>query len=69
MRAGRRSADLSPAAALTLFFDPESALETAARCAAAVYDAESLEDANDLLRPIGVRTELDWERERAADDG
>ena len=68
MRAGRRSVDLSPAAALTLFFDPESALETAARCAAAVYDAESLEDANELLRDIGVRTELDWERERAAEE-
>ena len=49
MRGGRRSVDLSPAAAMTLFFDPESALESAARCAAAVYDAASLEDANDLL--------------------
>ena len=67
MRGGRRSVDLSPAAAVTFFFDPEAALESAARCAAAVYDAQSLEDANDLLGEMGVRTELDWERERAAD--
>lgn len=63
MRSGRRSVDLSPAAALTLFFDPEAALASAARCAAAVYDASSLEDANELLHDAGVeRTELDWER-------
>ena len=63
MRGGRRSVELSPAAALTLFFDPDAALRSAARCAAAVYDARSLEDANDLLHDAGVeRTELDWER-------
>ena len=63
MRGGRRSVELTPAAAMTLFFDPETALESAARCAAAVYDAASLEDANDLLHTAGVeRTELDWER-------
>jgi hypothetical protein len=67
MRGGRRSVDLSPVAALTIFFDAEAALESAARCAAAVYDAASLEDANDLLHDMGVtRSELDWEREMAA---
>ena len=69
MRGGRRTVDLSPAAAVTFFFDPETALESAARCAAKVYDAQSLEDANELLGEMGVRTELDWERERAAEDG
>jgi hypothetical protein len=63
MRGGRRSVELTPAAAMTLFFDCETALESAARCAAAVYDAASLEDANDMLHAAGVeRTELDWER-------
>ena len=63
MRGGRRSVELTPAAAMTLFFDPETAVESAARCAAAVYDAASLEDANDMLHAAGVeRTELDWER-------
>jgi hypothetical protein len=63
MRGGRRSVELTPAAALTIFFDPEAALSSAARTAAAVYDAGSLEDANDLLHEHGVeRTELDYER-------
>jgi hypothetical protein len=63
MRGGRRSVDLSPAASLTLFFDPEVALLSSARCAAAVYDAASLEDANELLHEMGIeRTELDYER-------
>jgi hypothetical protein len=63
MRGGRRSVDLSPAAALTLFFDCDAALGSAARCAAAVYDASSLEDANELLHDMGIeRTELDYER-------
>jgi ribulose-5-phosphate 4-epimerase/fuculose-1-phosphate aldolase len=66
MRGGRRSVDLSPVAATTIFFDPEAALTSAARCAAAVYEAGSLEDANDLLHELGVvKTELDWEREMA----
>ena len=64
MRGGRRSVDLSPAATVTLFFDPAAALESAARCAAAVYDASSLEDANELLHEMGIeRTELDFERD------
>jgi hypothetical protein len=69
MRGGRRSVDLSPEASLTIFFDPEAAMMSAARCAAAVYDAGSLEDANDLLHDMGIeRTELDWERQMAAED-
>ena len=63
MRGGRRSVELSPAAALTIFFDPEAAIRSSARCASAVYDAGSLEDANDLLHDHGIeRTELDFER-------
>jgi hypothetical protein len=69
MRGGRRSVDLSPAAAITFFFDPIAAIESTARCAAAVYDAQSLEDANDLLHDMGVRTELDYERDMAERDG
>jgi ribulose-5-phosphate 4-epimerase/fuculose-1-phosphate aldolase len=69
IRGGRRTVELSAVAALTIFFDPEAALETAARCAAAVYDADSLEDANELLHDHGIaRTELDYEREMAAED-
>ena len=36
------------------------------RADGAVMDAGSLEDANDLLNALGVRTELDLEREAAS---
>src|SRR5207245_10794535 len=66
IRRGRRTLRLSPVAALTVYFDVAVALRSAARLAAAVTDTEteSLEDANDALHALGVRTELD--RERAA---
>src|SRR5206468_1489074 len=64
IRGGRRVVDVGITGALTVFFDCVVALRTAARCAAAVYDAESLEHANDVLHEIGVkRTELDYERD------
>jgi hypothetical protein len=62
IRAGRRSLVLSPAAALTIYFDVGVALRTAARLAAAVMDAPDLEAANDVLHDLGIRTELDYER-------
>jgi hypothetical protein len=31
-----------------------------------VYDAESLDEANETLRAMGVRSELDWELDAAA---
>jgi hypothetical protein len=63
IRGGRRSVDLRPLAAATVFFDPAVAARTAARLAAAVHDAEGIEAANDILHGLGVRTELDYERE------
>jgi len=66
IRRGRRSLRLSPVAAMTVYFDVRAALRSAARLAAAVVDTDSLEDANDVLHSLGVRTELDLEREAAA---
>ena len=63
IRDGRRTVQLTPEAANTYFFDPGVALATAARLAAAVTDAPSLEAANDALHALGVRTELDAERD------
>ena len=57
---------LSPLGALTIYLDPRVAVDSAARLAKAVMDAPSLEDANDALHAVGVRTELDLEREAAA---
>lgn len=63
IRQGRRRVELSPAGALTFYFDPSAAVRSAARLAAAVSDARDLDDANEILHGLGVRTELDWERD------
>ncbi|MBD0283566.1 MAG: DUF1152 domain-containing protein, partial [Thermoleophilaceae bacterium] len=63
IRGGRRTVQLTPDAANTYFFDPGVALATAARLAAAVLDAADLDDANHALHALGVRTELDLERD------
>ena len=63
IRGGRRTVDLRPLAAATVFFDPVVATHTAARLAAAVREAQGLEAANEILHRLGVRTELDYERD------
>ena len=66
IRRGRRTVELSPLGALTFFFSVPVALATAARLAQAVRGAEDLEAANDALHALGVRTELDLERDALA---
>ena len=63
IRDGRRTVQLTPEAANTYFFDPGVAIVSSARLAAAVRDARDLEAANDALNALGVRTELDVERD------
>jgi hypothetical protein len=63
IRQGRRTVELSPVGALTFYFDVAKAIWSAARLAAAVIDARDLEDANEILRARGIRTELDYERD------
>jgi hypothetical protein len=63
IRGGRRTVQLTPEAANTYFFDPGVAVATAAPLAAAVMDAGDLDAANDALHAVGVRTELDLERD------
>jgi hypothetical protein len=62
IRGGRRTVELSPLGALTVYFDAAVAVGSAARLARAVRDAEGLEQANRRLNELGVRTELDLER-------
>jgi hypothetical protein len=69
IRSGRRTLRLSPVAALTVYFDVQAAIGSAARLAAAVRDAASLEEANEALHALGVRTELDLERESSTEGG
>ena len=66
IRDGRRTVPLSPLGAVTFFYDPEAAMASAARLAAAVADAASLEEAHERLDALGVGTELRWERRAAA---
>lgn len=68
IRRGRRTVQLSPVAALTVYFDVEVAIRSAARLAAAVMESDSLEAANDALHKLGVRTELDLERGASSDE-
>ena len=51
---------------MTLYLDVEATIGAAGRLARAVDGAADLEQANDALHAIGVRTELDLEREAAA---
>ncbi|HEY7151761.1 MAG TPA: DUF1152 domain-containing protein, partial [Solirubrobacterales bacterium] len=64
IRGGRRTVQLTPLGALTFFFDPLAA-RSAVPLATAVSGAASLEEAHDALTEMGVRTELELERERA----
>jgi hypothetical protein len=68
IRAGRRSLELSPLGALGFLFHPGLALASEALpLARAVIDADSIEAARDRLAVLGIRTELDYERERVAE--
>jgi hypothetical protein len=65
IRGGQRTLELSPAAALTYFLDVEATLASAGVLARLVLEAGSLEQANEALHVVGVRTELDLERDAA----
>ena len=59
IRGGARTLELTSIAAMTLYL----AVEATGGLALAVDGADSLEEANEALHAIGVRTELDLERE------
>jgi hypothetical protein len=67
IRGGKRSLELSSAAALTFYIDVEVTLRSVGRLARAVLDADDLSAANAALGELGVRTELDGELEWAAE--
>ena len=62
IRGGRRTVELTIAAALTAYFDVEAAIASAARLPRLVDGATSLEEANAALNAAGIGTELDFER-------
>jgi hypothetical protein len=65
IRQGRRSVTLTDLGGVVAWFDPLRAMQTAARLAAAVVDAASLDEADEILEARGIRTELAYEREMA----
>lgn len=66
IRRGRRSVRLGPAGAVGFFFDiARGAAAGELPLVVAVDGAPDLDAAQDALAAIGVRTELDWERENA----
>lgn len=66
IRGGRRQVELGPAGALAFFFDPVAAVEELP-LARAARGSETIDAARDELAALGVRTELDYERDRAAE--
>ncbi len=64
IRSGQRSVKMTPLTALTFFLSTTALYETLSRPAQAVRASASLEAANDALHSIGIKTELDLERER-----
>ena len=66
MRQDLRKVKLTPLAGLTFFIAPTVLFETLSRPARAVTGSASLEEANDALHKIGVKSELDLEREKFA---
>ena len=66
IRGGRREVELGPLGALAFFFEPDLAIAELP-LASAVQGSKSIDEARDALAELGVRTELDYERERAAE--
>jgi hypothetical protein len=66
IRGGRRTVELTPAGALSFYFDPRAAVEAGlAPLAVAVRDSATLRDAHEALHARGVETELGLEEARA----
>lgn len=66
IRDGQRTVELSSTAAVTFYLDVDVALRTAGRLAQAVSESPDLSEASRALNRLGVRTELDREREAVA---
>ena len=62
IRGGRRTVEVTTAAAGTVYFDVARAVASAAWLPGMVDAANDIDEANELLRSKGIRTELDFER-------
>jgi hypothetical protein len=64
IRTDQRNVKLTPLSALTFFLSTMILYRTLSRPAQAVRRSSSLEEANNALHALGIKTELDLERER-----
>lgn len=64
IRGDRRSVKMTPLTALTFFVSTTRLFDCLSKPAQAVRQSASLEEANEALHAIGLKTELDLERER-----
>jgi len=67
IRGGLRHVEMGPVGALVFGFDAVTARRELP-LAQAVSDTKSIDEARDALAALGVRTELDYERDRAAEE-
>jgi hypothetical protein len=65
IRAGQRQVVLTPLTTLTFYLSPTLLFRVLSKPAQAVAGSTSLEEANNALHALGIKTELDLERERA----
>ncbi len=69
IRGGRRRVELGPVGALILLFDPAVAAASGELpLVRAVAEAGDIEEGRAALAALGVRTELDYERDQAAEN-
>lgn len=62
IRQGTVKVELTPVASITFYLSPKVVLDRISRPARAVRHSRSLDEANDALHRLGIRTELDLER-------
>lgn len=63
IRRGERRVKLTPLTAVTFFLSTAKLYDNLARPAQGVRQSASLDEANEALHAIGIRTELDYERD------
>lgn len=68
IRDGRRTVQLTAAGGEVVLMDPAVAQRTAARCAEHVKAVATLQEANAILRGLGIPTELEFETAHGASD-
>lgn len=66
IRYDERRVSLTPLTTLTFYLSPTATFNSVARPARAVRGSTSIEEANEALHRLGVKSELDLERERLA---